>query len=257
MKDRIVQYPNRYTDQNGNTLTLTPAPGTVTEEGTPLNKANLLTDATATLVGLSENNATPDKAFERIKTDFEAGDASLSGRINVNAQNIEALTRDNWKLLTIIPAGEVSQVNIDLPDGVKEIKISWANTSSVKSISLDFNTKSNPSKSGRNSYIYVDGSVVKASQSTSTSPYIVYIPSGNYIAILESIIHLEQRPGGGSNIHKYADAISIFSSGYYPEILSTEWSSSSDTTPFSTMTLRFSSGYSSTTISADMPIYWR
>ncbi len=48
MKDRIVQHPNRYrltpvSGQNG-VYDLEPVPGTVTQAGTPLNKATLLTD---------------------------------------------------------------------------------------------------------------------------------------------------------------------------------------------------------------------
>ena len=38
-ESRNVQYPNRWTDQNGNVLTLTPSPGTVVAEGTPFNAA--------------------------------------------------------------------------------------------------------------------------------------------------------------------------------------------------------------------------
>lgn len=57
MKDRTVQYPNRYklTPVGGtsDTYDLTAVPGTVTEPGTVLNKANLLTDATAAGLGLS------------------------------------------------------------------------------------------------------------------------------------------------------------------------------------------------------------
>ena len=33
-KDRIVEHPNRYEDQNGNTLTLTQKPGNIVQEGT-------------------------------------------------------------------------------------------------------------------------------------------------------------------------------------------------------------------------------
>ena len=42
-KDRIVEFPNRYslTDNGDGTKTLTPFPGEVTEEGTPVNAANL------------------------------------------------------------------------------------------------------------------------------------------------------------------------------------------------------------------------
>lgn len=35
-QDRIVQYPRRFKDQNNNTLTLTPDPGTISQEGTPV-----------------------------------------------------------------------------------------------------------------------------------------------------------------------------------------------------------------------------
>ena len=40
-KDRLVQYPNRYQDQNGNILELTALPGEIAEEGTSVNEANL------------------------------------------------------------------------------------------------------------------------------------------------------------------------------------------------------------------------
>lgn len=66
MKDRTVQYPNRYklTPVGGtsDTYDLTAVPGTITEPGTVLNKANLLTDATATGLGLT-GNPTVNDAF--------------------------------------------------------------------------------------------------------------------------------------------------------------------------------------------------
>ena len=42
-KDRIVEFPRRYavTDNGDGTKTLTPFPGEITEEGTPVNAANL------------------------------------------------------------------------------------------------------------------------------------------------------------------------------------------------------------------------
>lgn len=42
-KDRIVEFPNRYslTDNGDGTYTLTPFPGEITEEGTPVNAADL------------------------------------------------------------------------------------------------------------------------------------------------------------------------------------------------------------------------
>ncbi len=44
-KDREVEYPNRYTEINagGGTVQITPAPGTVREEGTPQNATNFNT----------------------------------------------------------------------------------------------------------------------------------------------------------------------------------------------------------------------
>lgn len=61
MKDRLIQYPNRYRlvavqGQEG-VYDLEAVTGTVTEQGTPLNKANLLTDATANANYLTDDRA--------------------------------------------------------------------------------------------------------------------------------------------------------------------------------------------------------
>ena len=70
MKDRVVQHPSRYqlvpVSGTTDTYDLVPVPGTVTEEGTPLNKATLLKDATAALYGLTGDDATVDKALESL-----------------------------------------------------------------------------------------------------------------------------------------------------------------------------------------------
>lgn len=66
MTDRNVQWPNRYqltkVPGTDDIYDLTPAPGTITEEGTMINKATLLSDETAELLGLP-NTAVPDDAF--------------------------------------------------------------------------------------------------------------------------------------------------------------------------------------------------
>lgn len=81
MKDRNVQYPNRYqlTKVNGtdDIYDLMPAPGTVTEEGTFINKANLLKDETAALYGL-DGEAVPDDVLQAIR-----GPAALTGKFPV------------------------------------------------------------------------------------------------------------------------------------------------------------------------------
>lgn len=73
MKDRIVEYPNRYAiiPREGGLYDLEPRPGAVIEEGTPLNKATLLSDSTAAELGIKINNipdpnATVDQALNAI-----------------------------------------------------------------------------------------------------------------------------------------------------------------------------------------------
>lgn len=71
MKDRVPTYPGRMklTDVNTGVVTyvdmeLADQP---IEDGTPLNKANLLTDATATALGLDPlDDPSPDDAFDQI-----------------------------------------------------------------------------------------------------------------------------------------------------------------------------------------------
>lgn len=67
MKDRNVEHPNRYklTLVSGTTDTydFEAVPGTVTAAGTVLNKASLLTDATATALGLTSDDPTVSEAL--------------------------------------------------------------------------------------------------------------------------------------------------------------------------------------------------
>lgn len=69
MIDRNVEFPSRYhitkVDGTDDVYELVPAPGTVSAEGTPINKATLLTDTTAMLYGL-DNTAVPDGVFNKI-----------------------------------------------------------------------------------------------------------------------------------------------------------------------------------------------
>ena len=69
MKDRAVEFPNRYrlakVEGTSDVYDLVPAPGTVTEEGTYINKKTLLTDETAAILGLN-GDPTPNDAFMAI-----------------------------------------------------------------------------------------------------------------------------------------------------------------------------------------------
>jgi hypothetical protein len=67
LKDRIVQYPNRFklTQVSGDIYDITPEPGIVTEAGDALNKANLLPDSLAAALGLS-GNPQPKDALSKL-----------------------------------------------------------------------------------------------------------------------------------------------------------------------------------------------
>lgn len=83
MQDRVSATPGRMliTPENGQpafyaTVKMADNP---TVEGTPLNKANLLTDATAALYGLG-TDAVPDKAFAKLKTMVDAAQSAAGDK---------------------------------------------------------------------------------------------------------------------------------------------------------------------------------
>lgn len=64
MIDRSVQYPNRYqlTKVSDGVYDLIPAPGTITQEGTPINKATVFDDNNVARYNVDE----PDDAFKAL-----------------------------------------------------------------------------------------------------------------------------------------------------------------------------------------------
>lgn len=85
MQDRVPLYPGR--------VTLTPVSGQAntfdlvradqpTQEGTPLNKASLLKDATAALYGLP-NTAVPDDVLSKIKTLIDSANANANTKARI------------------------------------------------------------------------------------------------------------------------------------------------------------------------------
>ena len=82
MKDRITQYPHRYqmvpVSGQSDTYDIIAKPGTVTEVGTPLNKATLLKDATAVLYGLAGEDATVDGALAKASPIMHTGKLSMA-----------------------------------------------------------------------------------------------------------------------------------------------------------------------------------
>lgn len=64
MIDRSVQYPNRYqlTEVSNGVYDLIPAPGTITQEGTPISKATMFDDNNVARYNVDE----PDDAFKAL-----------------------------------------------------------------------------------------------------------------------------------------------------------------------------------------------
>lgn len=81
MRDRNVEHPNRFrlvkVEGTDDIYDLEAAPGEVVEEGTLLNKANLLTDETARLLGMEQENPTVNEAFVHTKTLLRNTETSL------------------------------------------------------------------------------------------------------------------------------------------------------------------------------------
>lgn len=132
MRDRIVQYPNRYRNKNtGQILDLVPEPGVVTEPGTPINKATLLSDVTAQMYNKAD---TVSKALQMAHngdnhvvlvvdlTDPITGEAMPSGvPYNIDGKTY---TTDGVKTQSVylVPAGTI-EINVEastaLPLGYK------------------------------------------------------------------------------------------------------------------------------------------
>lgn len=85
MQDRNVQWPNRYqltkVPGTDDIYDLTPAPGTITAEGTMINKASLLTDETAQAYGFTEEelaDVVPDDVLAAIKPLIDAAQSTAN-----------------------------------------------------------------------------------------------------------------------------------------------------------------------------------
>lgn len=85
MQDRVSLYPGRVKLEpvagQANTYDLTRA-DQPTQEGTPLNKASLLKDATAALYGLP-NTAVPDDVLSKIKTLINSANANANTKARI------------------------------------------------------------------------------------------------------------------------------------------------------------------------------
>lgn len=89
MRDRNVQYPNRFkiTRPDGSTeiVTISAEPGAITEPGTLINKATLLSDETAEIFELYDNDATVNNSLRRTSLA-----SYMAFCANANADNLDA-----------------------------------------------------------------------------------------------------------------------------------------------------------------------
>lgn len=108
MTDRNVQFPNRYriVPVGGTTdiVDLIPAPGNVEDEGTLLNKANLLSDETAVLLG---NVDTPNEAFFKIRN-------ALQNQSAPYGSDFYLFMAGNHPILSANPANDFLKVKLQL-----------------------------------------------------------------------------------------------------------------------------------------------
>ncbi len=100
-KDRIVEKPRTYYIQNNpdGTITLIPAPGTVVQEGTPVNAANLNHMEQAIVTHLPEKATETKLGHVKAKT---KADGTLIIPINIpdgNMYNAVLMTKDVTKLI--------------------------------------------------------------------------------------------------------------------------------------------------------------
>ena len=139
MKDRVVQYPNRYklTPVSGDVYDLTPEPGIVTEPGTDLNKANLLSDATSTAIQAAIEMltapGTPSDALAAIASVVGANGVriatgSYAGTGTYGASNPNSLTFDFAPALVCIPNGFHREYSIGQSYGAKAYYATWLAT---------------------------------------------------------------------------------------------------------------------------------
>lgn len=97
MEDRSVEFPQRYrlkkVEGTDDIYDLIPAPGTITAEGTLINKKALLQDATAALFQLSGDTALPDKVFEILsKAALVGEDGSISTIAGIGVSQVKIVS---------------------------------------------------------------------------------------------------------------------------------------------------------------------
>jgi hypothetical protein len=129
LKDRVVQFPHRYqlvpVAGESDTYDIIAKPGTITEAGTPINKATLLSDETAALYDLTGNDATVDKALGNVAHAVNFGEYSqISGQISMNATGFMAFTNEDFDDFNTVDLNTYPTRMI-VPSGATRIKLTF------------------------------------------------------------------------------------------------------------------------------------
>lgn len=128
MKNRIVEHPNRYRlkpveGENG-VYDLEPEPGGVTEVGTPINKATLLSDETAALYGGAE---TPNEAAAAAVNGFNQCavlfDACYPGTREPVSGTYHFTVAGDGTSIAFTTTGNQARIPVVLPTGSYTVKM--------------------------------------------------------------------------------------------------------------------------------------
>lgn len=168
MRDRQVQYPNRFrlnaVSGQENVYDLVAVPGTVTQAGTALNKANLLSDATAALLGLT-GDPTVNQALALIGDKLKAETGSYVGTGTYGSANPNTLTFSFApKLVIIQPSSGSAYGPMFVRNGVTATAVNYHDTSQTSTVTwsnggktLSWYTQSNmvAFQLNTNNYVYI------------------------------------------------------------------------------------------------------
>lgn len=115
-KDRQVQYPNRYVDQNGNILQLERSPGTVTENGSLFNaeKMNHIENGIKAVDIANQTNTTNietnSKSIEKLEeSNIYSTNESIVGTCEDETGNEEIRYRKSYKFGSVSSKSSVSK----------------------------------------------------------------------------------------------------------------------------------------------------
>lgn len=99
MKDRSVEFPNRYRLEKvagtSDVYDLTPVPGEVNEEGSAVNKSNFLPDSLASALGLSGDDPQVKDALDKLRTLVNTAQSTANGRAIMEAGSYKGTGTDS------------------------------------------------------------------------------------------------------------------------------------------------------------------